>query len=509
MDGQRESGRANAAGSQAARAQRVVLLGVALASLGLYVPTVAPDLTWANHGADGGDLIAAAWTGGVPHPTGHPVYMLMTRVWAMLPLGNVAYRLNLFSALMATGCLVVSAAGVLYLLRAEKPGLRLGVAAGVSLAMAAGRTLWSQAVIAEVYTLAAFWATLCLYLALRDDLAARPGHWLVLGAIFGLGMGSHLTVMLTAPALLVLLWPRLSTRRVGLAATGLAVGLLPFAYLPLASRGDPPVNWGTPHTWEGFWWLVSGSLYHGYAFSLPLNELSGRLSAWAALWSTQWGWHGLFLVLAGWQLLWVTHRRFAGALLVLYATLTAYALGYHTPDSFVYLIPTYLFMGVPMAWGAVALWRVCGRVERWRTAARAGAIVVLLAVPIWSVVSNRAEVDASGSDSARLWLEKVVEQAPPGALVVSGDDRHTFALAYLQWVEGRRRDLLVVDGDLWPYRWYADQARSRRPSLRALPEGASLNDLVTYATERWSVVLTTPRDSIPAEPLGTLWLVCP
>ena len=82
------------------------LLAGALA-LGLYASTAAPWLTWEHAGADGGDLITAAITGGVPHPSGYPTYCLLGRLYALLPLGSSARRLNLFSATAAAlpwGC---------------------------------------------------------------------------------------------------------------------------------------------------------------------------------------------------------------------------------------------------------------------------------------------------------------------------------------------------------------------------------------------------------------------
>jgi hypothetical protein len=76
----------------------------------LYVRTAAPGLTWAHDGADGGDLIAAAMNWGVPHPSGYPTYCLLARLFALLPLGSIARRFNLFSS--ASAALAVS---VLYL----------------------------------------------------------------------------------------------------------------------------------------------------------------------------------------------------------------------------------------------------------------------------------------------------------------------------------------------------------------------------------------------------------
>ena len=65
----------------------------------VFVTTLAPGLTWANGGSDGGDLIAAAARGGIAHPTGYPLYLLLARLFQFLPLGSLAFRTNLMSAL--------------------------------------------------------------------------------------------------------------------------------------------------------------------------------------------------------------------------------------------------------------------------------------------------------------------------------------------------------------------------------------------------------------------------
>ncbi|MGD9101843.1 MAG: DUF2723 domain-containing protein, partial [Anaerolineae bacterium] len=61
----------------------------------VYGLTLAPGLTWAHYGADGGDLVTAAHTLGVPHPPGYPTYTLLAWLFTRLSLGNVAWRVNL------------------------------------------------------------------------------------------------------------------------------------------------------------------------------------------------------------------------------------------------------------------------------------------------------------------------------------------------------------------------------------------------------------------------------
>jgi hypothetical protein len=73
--------------------QKSLPLLILISSLSvLYLYTMAPGLTWENDGRDGGDLIAAAATGGIAHPTGYPLYLLLARVFQSLPVGFLAFR---------------------------------------------------------------------------------------------------------------------------------------------------------------------------------------------------------------------------------------------------------------------------------------------------------------------------------------------------------------------------------------------------------------------------------
>jgi hypothetical protein len=80
-----------------------------LAALALYARTLAPGLTWAHHAADGGDLLAAALTAGVPHPSGYPIYQMLLRAAIVLFPGEPARAGNWLSALCAAVAVVLFA----------------------------------------------------------------------------------------------------------------------------------------------------------------------------------------------------------------------------------------------------------------------------------------------------------------------------------------------------------------------------------------------------------------
>jgi hypothetical protein len=428
-------------------------LAVALPLL-VYACTLAPGLTWSHHGADGGDLITAAHTLGVPHPPGYPTYTLLAWLFTRLPWGNVAWRVNLLSSLC-------TAAAAAFIYRAVT---RLSTARGAPVIVAAltaawgyafAPLVWSQALIAEVYAVAGLWTALLLERG-SAELTDRSAFFL--GLLFSLGLGVHLTLLFLAP---LVAWAALRRRSFVL---GLALGLLVWLYLPLrAGRGG--LTWGQPHTWRGFWWLVSGALYRGYLFSA---DWGARLAAWAQTWREGLGLLGLGL--AAWGALGLAGRR-RGWLLATAAGLAAwnvYALGYGSADSVVYLVPAFVVACVYLGAGLADL------LQRVRTP---WLLCVVLLMPAWTLARNVTALDLSTDEQAEDFCRAVLLESPPQAVLWTSTDRQTFALWYCQQVEGQRPDLIVIDQGLWEFDWYRDsiqhdwQARPQCQVLRQAQTG--------------------------------------
>ena len=482
-------------------------LAVGAFALWLYASTAAPWLTWAHDGADGGDLIAAAMTLGVPHPSGYPTYCLLSRLYALLPLGAIARRFNLFSATSAAATVVVVYLAALWALEQSAPRRApwgAALAALAALACASGYTLWSQATITEVYTLQAFFFALSFYLALREDWLLRARTWAILGMSLGLGLGAHLALLLALPGTALLLWPRASARRLLALAAGLGLGLSVYAYLPLAAGGHSPVVWGQPDTWAGFWWMVSGKLYRGYLLAVPLDGLPSRLAAWARLWGQQYTWPGLALGLGG-LYSWAAQgrRRWVWGTSITFLSYTLYALTYNTTDSYVYLIPAFLLAAVWLAEGAE-------RIIPTRNLFALGLIILAL-IPAWSILAHYRALDLCADGEVAGWVEDSLRQLPQAAVLISSEDRHTFALEYVQWVDGRRGDLLVADGELLSQPWYVAQLKRRLPAMGTLGGALSPAQFAAVLDPQHALYLDLPREELarhgPLVPRGPLWEV--
>ncbi|NJN53801.1 MAG: DUF2723 domain-containing protein [Anaerolineae bacterium] len=122
------------------RSPYLISVFTALVALLVYGRTLSPDLTWANFSSDGGELITAAVTWGVPHPPGYPTYVLLGHMVSWLPVGTVALRFNLLSALCVAGAVgLVTAVNYQFVAGDELPTTNANIAvvvAGLTFAFA-------------------------------------------------------------------------------------------------------------------------------------------------------------------------------------------------------------------------------------------------------------------------------------------------------------------------------------------------------------------------------------
>ncbi|HET8624853.1 MAG TPA: DUF2723 domain-containing protein, partial [Gemmatimonadales bacterium] len=189
---------------------RATALAVGATVLLGYIATLAPTVTfW-----DAGELIAAAYGLGIPHPPGTPLFVLLAHVWALLlPIGEYAARTNLFTA--SAGA---AAAAIWFLVARDttrrmvteldrQPGqlLELGGAAAASLVGAFSFTNWRNSTETEVYAVACLTASLLVWLALRWRERRSPSLLLLVVYLMALSVGNHLLALLAGPAILVFL----------------------------------------------------------------------------------------------------------------------------------------------------------------------------------------------------------------------------------------------------------------------------------------------------------------
>lgn len=474
-----------------------------------YGATLAPGLTWANNSSDSGDLATAAAVLGVAHPTGYPTYLLLARLLQALPVGSLAWRTNLLSALAAVLTALVVAVLVGTLLEGQR--WRRLAALGAALAFGLSPGCWALAVVTEVYTLNVLFVALLFCFTLRNLQPAPLPAWVgvLQGLVAGLALGNHITVALpVAGWLLASGAAAFAGRRVstlGPCLAGLGAGLLVYLYLPVRAATHPPVNWGAPDDWAGFWWVISGQPYRELAFGLPPEQMGGRLAAWASLLRDQFGLPGIVLGAGGLLYAQVDspRRRFLWLTAVLAAGYSVFAIAYNSADSDAYLLPVYLIVAL---WAGVGLALVLAALERLPHLARLvlpGGLALLLALALaWRIPATARQVDARGDQRASGWAHLVLTDAPPGAVLLTSSDRDTFTLWYYHYALGWRPDTLVVVEPLLGFAWYRENLRARYPML-PLPDAEGADPAA-----EWLAALRRVGPLCRTDPQGAGPLVC-
>jgi len=476
-----------------------------------YLAGLAPGLTWAHQGADGGELLAAAVTNGVPHPPGYPIYMMLLQGWLafvglLAPASDLAWRGNLFSAICGAASSALTVMVAAHLLPAALLRWLWALLAG--LAYAVSPLLWSQSLITEVYSLHAL-----LTVALGWAVLVKP-HRLWYAAIpVALGVAHHVTLILLLPAALYALTVAQAGKRRWLrplaTLSGAAlVGALAYVRIPLAAAGPPPVNWGYADNWEGFRWLVTGAAYQGYLVSGSVATIVSRVTTWAYVVTEQFTPIGLalgFVGLASWDRSAPVLRTFS---LLWIAPISIYAILYQTRDSEIYLLPVVWILCIWMAVGlaTVTAWLASrfGKATTWAPSLAALLLLLLTTTMRWESIALRQDVEA------RRYLAQVAAVLEPESIVISLSDRETFALWYGAWGDRSLAQaapgLLVVNESLYQFAWYRRLQRELYPDAPGVD--VSVGYLIeTYAGRRPIFFAEAPAWLEPdrLERVGPLW----
>lgn len=540
------------------RERALVWWGVALPCLLLTLCLLSPTVT---RGGDCGELIAASYRLGIAHPSGYPVWCLLGRLFALLPLGEIGWRYNLLSAICGAGATATLAVAAHRLIWASllRPGADASNAPDNN-KVARATARWSawgagwlltgffyvgtQFLIAEVYALAALMGALLLYFAIAWH---QDGQWsdaYTLALLAGLVPVVHLSGVFLLPWLFVLaVWKRgLGARQLASVGAFFVCGLLPVLYLPIRSAQFPvppptpiensfywPLDWSHPASVTGFRQHITAAQYRRLLVETTTETVGGQtitrrqMAQPVSEIPTRLRELGLFVAL---QYLWATplllvgavcafrDKRVGWALLLIWLSNLATQINYDVSDQSNFFFPAYLVMAL---WMGLGLGVFLGALlRRGGLAAAAAPLLVLATVGVqWSLFAPSAS-------------QRGVTRTRDGALEQARAAQEASARA------GRASTILFRSDDgLWGF-WYVKYALDAAPDVatpwgrlvfqRALDKDAHqyvaqlkrrgpvfLNEWDEATNARFPLVMATPSGNLvlasdrklppPAEPV--------
>ena len=372
------------------RAAIVFVIALAIYAMTMY-RTVGPT--------DSGELTLAAQSLGVAHPPGFPLYVLVTHLFTIVPIGDVAQRANFASAFFAA----LAAAAMTFI----ADDVVIAICAGFFLAFS--RTLWAYASVAEVYALNTFLSVAMLALAMRFR-RTRDVRYLRLAALAcGLALCVHYVTAGIVAIGAAILVGRVRMRDV---VPFVFAGLLFYAYLPIAAWRDPAMNWGNPTTFARFIAHVSGKQYQQYIAGEVQIARPAKIVA-----------HEFPIVaiagLVGLALLFARDRRLFAALIAIVAVNCAWVIIYPIKNDLdAYLIP--IFIALVVAASSVMPSEVEAPPSR-RGSLDSLRSLGMTRVTIVIVTFIMSYQNHSHDTLTRDRVEAMIAKAAPNATIISGD----------------------------------------------------------------------------------------
>ncbi|MEM9488423.1 MAG: DUF2723 domain-containing protein [Myxococcota bacterium] len=514
---------------------------VFLAAFAAYAWTVSPAAGW----LDSPEFVAAAVGLGVPHSPGHPLPVLLGKLGALIPIGDLATRVNLMSALAAAGASAALYRAIECLLSAADSGhdtvpsaARRLIAAALALGFALSGAAWLQAVRAEVYALHSLWFALTAWAAVayatgaaggtEDAAGARgakgDGRGLLAGGLLaGLALATHHLIALTflAPLIILLIARRQGGRGLSVALLLMVVGLAALLYLPVRSAQHPEVNWGAPHTAERFGWTISARAFHKATTQEHVSSPGQDAAQVVLVLAEQSAWPvAAALGLAAMLGLYIGLRQRGSRAVTGYLAAVVglccaarVLIGFDpdTPDHQGYLLPALGALAMLSASGIAAVWSLLSPARagpRPHPVHRVVGVALVLAAAAPQLVRTLPEV-RTGSASDR-WAGWELDAVPPRSVLIASYFQTSFRLMAERAVAAARPDVAILDRSFLTYPGAAAEARLRYPALAALIDAPLVAGSPTPIAQLTELTRSRPvlmQLHINLEPAVDPWLV--
>jgi hypothetical protein len=487
----------------------LIAVGILILSLAFYVYTLSPSLGW----EDAPKFPTLAYLLRLSAlPWQHPFYTLIGYLFTKIPVGDVAYRVNLVSAVFGALTLVVMFNLLKLLFSLEKQvgeNIKLLAALGATLSLMVSRTFWFHSVTTEVYIMLSFFTVAIIYCLARFDIEGEIRS-LYLGLfLYGLSVSVHFMTVCALPGLFVylvmmvrkyrgILTPRriIATCLCFLVGFSLYLGIAIKDFLYINDKVHSPIstiNFLTGGRYKANVLHASYPLYYS-----PLQAIGYHFYDFM-IYGTLLGIFGVFRFVVN------DIRRFS-YISMIYATFLGFAIIYYVSDQSTFYLPALTIFSIFIGYGLLGLLKLSK--TRAKTAIIAVAsIAFLLISPIIVYHSLPNYIAKLGKEQREKWEERVVfnygrrsnwelqakwqqegrgvlikhflnpnqrgdftareygksilDSLPPNSLFVTGGlyDWYAYALIdYLKVVENRRPDVTHI---YWDWYFPNDELRYR------------------------------------------------
>ena len=442
----------------------------------VYMATLAPSVTF----FDSGEFLTASYSLGSAHSPGYPLFLTYAKIFTWLPIGNIAFRINMATAFSSSLACVSVYLLTTFLLKDERispEGRLAGFAvngAGLAAALAFGVTprLWLQSNHDKPYPLLAFITAMIFLLLLKwhehyKNGDEQPAYVYASTFLAGMSMTVHQSVVLLLPSwfLLIVLtdWRMIMRIKELVLATAFAMlGFSVHLYLPLRATRNPMLNWGDPKSYEQFMWHFLRKGYPAVPHDRDASLWWAQIKAFNV--PREFTWLGVALAVFALVCLWKRRKDVVIAYGAGVAAFLAVIAGYfNTIRENIFLTeefftPLYLLTAVLIGIGLFHLLgfalRTAKLPERYDMRVYLLVGVMLFVLPVSLCAINYYENDQHNNYIAYDYASNSLRSLPQNAIMFTWGDSGAFPLWYLQGIERMREDLDLPHTPHLVFDWY-------------------------------------------------------
>jgi len=409
-------------------------------TFGVYMGTICPTV----YLGDSGELIAAAFSLGIPHGSGYPLYTLLGKLFCLIPLGNIGFRLNVMSAFFA-----VMAVWLVYSLIYRMTDSKVGAFAG-GLVLAFLPVLWSQTVCAEVYTLHTFFVALLIRLLWWWDETREFSHLVLFVFVTGISFGNHMQTVMLAPAVLFVVFSGerkaiLNVKHFLLLTVFLALALLIYVYLPVRTGAGAAIHWGDPDTLARFLAHVTGRSHrHSYVLNkTPIEYLVRTKETLCFVWY-QLG-VILFLAVWGWLKLSSVRWRVFFVLVIIFDFVYTIFLNIISLEITAFTLPACIVLAILAGIGIAHIIKAIKGLQGVGTGTQKAIKTACCIVPFIPLLLNFGRSDQSLNYTAYEHAVNIFRTVGNENILFAEGDNNFFPVIYGRIAERMREDVILFD----------------------------------------------------------------
>ncbi len=459
--------------------EKYIHLLLPITVFGVYLCTTTPVV----YLGDSGEFTAAAFSLGIPHNSGYPLYSLIGKIFCMIPLGNVGFRMNLMSVFFSA--LAVSIVYTI-IFRITSSILSSAVAASF---LAFTPLFWSQTVSAEVYPLHTFFVALMIRLLWWWDENKEFHRLLIFVFVTGLSFGNHMQTVMLAPSVLYLIIS--GDKRVIFTFKHFmiisALFMLPLAiylYLPIRTSAGAAIHWGDPDTIDRFLAHVTARAHReAYVFSAGSTEYLSRFLGSLRVIEAQ---YGMLLLLSvwGWLKLQSVRWKIFFAVIIFFDLIYTIFLNTISLEITAFTLPSVVILAILLGVGLNNLLDWISRQEKIGSNVKKGTAAALCIIPIIAFMTNYSLCDQGRNYTAYEHAVNIFRTADIGSTIFLDGDNNVFPVTYERIVEGTGDGIRLHDRHNVIFRWHLETYPFTFAGSWDELESAVINKIITSKSNK-------------------------